>query len=350
MQPRPISIAATGMVTGVGLNAPASCAAIRAGIQNATETHFMFGSEGPLMGVQVPLQRLWRGRAKLLRMLIPAITECLDQAPQASQGPLPLMLCVAEKERAGRLEGLDDELFHELTRQLAFDLSQQDSRVVPLGRPGVTAALREARELLYDRGFPWVLVAGADSLLVAETLETLESEGRLLTSDNSNGFIPGEAAAAVLLARADSAPASALCVGIGLAMEAATISTDKPLRADGLVGAVRNSLHEAQCAFSQLDFRIADVSGEHYYFKEAALLQSRLMRDPHVHGKSGEFPLWHPADCIGEVGAAFGPVALGVAAAAFSKRYSPGSLLLVHMSADSGSRGALVIQGAGADA
>jgi 3-oxoacyl-[acyl-carrier-protein] synthase-1 len=338
------------MVTGVGLSAPASCAAIRAGIQNATETHFTFGPEGPLMGVQVPLQRVWRGRTKLLHMLIAAISECLGRVPQATLGPLPLMLCVAEKERVGRLEGLDDMLFHELRSGMALDFPQQDSRVIAHGRPSAAVALEEARELLYGRGFPWVLVAGVDSLLVAATLAQLAETGRLLTTDNSNGFIPGEAASAALLARADAAAPSALCVGIGIATEAATISSDEPLRADGLVGAVRTSLREAGREFAQLDFRIADVSGEHYYFKEAALLQSRLMRDPHAHGKSGEFPLWQPADCIGEVGAAFGPIALGVAAAAFAKNYSPGSTALVHMSGDSGSRGALVLRSAGADA
>ena len=41
MAERPIAIASIGLVTSVGLNAPATCAAIRAGISNASETRFI---------------------------------------------------------------------------------------------------------------------------------------------------------------------------------------------------------------------------------------------------------------------------------------------------------------------
>ena len=40
------------------------------------------------------------------------------------------------------------------------------------------------------------------------------------------------------------------------------------------------------------------MNGEQYRFKEAALAITRLLRDRKVL-----FSLWHPADCIGEVGA-----------------------------------------------
>ena len=37
----PLAITSVGMVTGVGLSAPASCAAIRCGIDNFQDTRFM---------------------------------------------------------------------------------------------------------------------------------------------------------------------------------------------------------------------------------------------------------------------------------------------------------------------
>ena len=67
-------------------------------------------------------------------------------------------------------------------------------------------------------------------------------------------------------------------------------------------------LSDSGLGYEQMDFRIADVSGEQYGFKEAALAQLRSMR---VRKK--EFYIWHPADSIGEVGAATVPVILGMA-------------------------------------
>jgi 3-oxoacyl-[acyl-carrier-protein] synthase-1 len=202
----------------------------------------------------------------------------------------------------------------------------------------MASAVDQARKLLYESGHPWVLAAASDSLLVAETLEAFESEDRLLTSENSNGFIPGEAAAAILLGRTDHA-GDTRCVGVGFGMEAATITSDNPLRADGMVGAIRAALKDAACEFSDLSFRIADLSGEHYPFKEASLAQSRLMRN-----SGGEFPLWHPADCIGEVGASFGPIAMGLVATAFARGYSPGPTALIHLAEDAGTRAAMIIK------
>src|SRR2546430_7939889 len=114
----PISIIAAGMVTGVGLDAPSSCAAIRGAIDNFTETRFMDKGGEWIIGSQVPLEQPWRGLPKLVHMVMPAIKECLAQTGQVKPAEIPLLLCVAEKERSGRLEGLDDQLFNEVQTAL----------------------------------------------------------------------------------------------------------------------------------------------------------------------------------------------------------------------------------------
>ena len=45
------------------------------------------------------------------------------------------------------------------------------------------------------------MICGVDSYLTALTIAHYLAERRLLTPDNPNGFIPGEAAAAILCAR-----------------------------------------------------------------------------------------------------------------------------------------------------
>src|SRR5687768_1616039 len=106
---KPIAIKASGMVTAVGLDAPSSCAAIRCAIDNFSETRFMDKGGEWILGAQVALGQPWRGLAKLVHMVVPAIKECLAHIGSVRADQIPLLLCVAEKERPGRLEGLDDQ-------------------------------------------------------------------------------------------------------------------------------------------------------------------------------------------------------------------------------------------------
>jgi len=337
----PISIIAAGMVTGVGLEAPSSCAAIRGAIDNFSETRFMDKGGEWIVGSQVPLEQPWRGLPKLVRMVVPAIRECLTQAGEVKPDMIPLLLCVAEKERGGRLEGLDDRLFADVQAELGVRFHPH-STVIARGRVAGGLAMLEACKLIYEEQRPLCLIAGVDSYLVSATLAAYEGKNRLRTSENSNGFIPGEAGAAVLVglpASRHSSP-SLTCLGIGTGQEKATIDSEEPLRADGMVQAFKSALSDAGQTMADVDYRITDSNGEQYLFKEAALAVTRILRV-----RKEQFEIWHPADCIGEVGAAIGPCALGVALAATRKRYAPGSGLLCHLSGEDGERVAMVLAG-----
>jgi len=134
-----------------------------------------------------------------------------------------------------------------------------------------------------------------------------------------------------------------LCTGIGFGLEKATLDSGQPLRADGMAQAFKEALAEAGCGLHELDFRVTDLSGEQYYFKEAAVAMGRVMRQIRE-----QFELWHAAECTGEVGAAAGLVALTVTNTACRKAYAPGAGVLFHASNDSGERAALVLRyGAG---
>jgi 3-oxoacyl-[acyl-carrier-protein] synthase I len=335
---KPIAILAAGMVTGVGLDAPSSCAAIRCAIDNFSETRFMDSGGEWIIGSQVPLEQPWRGLPKLVHMVVPAIRECLAQAGNVRPEMIPLLLCVAEKERPGRLEGLDDELFSDVQTELGVRFHAR-SVVIPRGRVAGGLAMIEARRLIHEERLPFCIIAGVDSYLVASTLAAYEEKNRLLTSQNSNGFIPGEAGAAILVG--PQTPTDLLCLGIGTGEEHATIDSEEPLRADGIVKAIKAALADAGKSMADVDFRITDSNGEQYWFKEAALAVTRILRV-----RKEEFEIWHPADCIGEVGAAIGPCALGVAQAAARKDYAPGRSPMCHFSADTSERLSLVLSGA----
>lgn len=337
-----MAVVRVGLVTAVGATAPSSCAALRAKIGNPSETRFTDASGQWITAHQVQLEKPWRGLAKLARMAALAIEEALHPLPRSHWGRLPVLLCVAEPDRPGRIDALEADLAVEIRRLLGVRFDEARSATVAHGRVALAVALNSARRLLAEHDCEQVLIVAADGLIGRHTLGAYEAGSRLLTGNNSNGFMPGEAAGAVLLGRADAAggPQGRLLIaGLGFAREAAHIASEAPLRGDGLTAAIRGALHEAGLAMHDFDCRIADVTGEHYYFKEASLALSRTLR-----GRKESFDLWHPAECTGEVGAASGVVMLAVAEAACAKGYAPGANILAHWSGDSGHRAAAALR------
>jgi len=332
-------VLSSGMVTGVGLNAAASCAAIRVGINLFDDTRFIDDGGEWIVGSSVPLEQPWRGRRKLIEMVSRAINECLDPLGDTGREEIPLLLCVAEETRPGRIQGLDETFLDEIQARVSKKRFREHATIVANGRVGGIVAIHHARDVIHHRGWSHCIVAGVDSFLVAGTLGAYQERYRLQTSQNSNGFIPGEAATAVLLgAASDDAGPQLQCLGLGFGEEKATVDSEEPLRADGMVAAFRAALADAQLDLGDLDFRIADVSGEQYGFKEAALALTRVLRK-----RKEEFDIWHPADCVGEVGAAMVPCVLGVALAASRKNYLIGKRAICHFANDDTQRAAMVI-------
>ena len=335
----PISILAAGMVTGVGLNAPASCAAIRCGINLAEETRFIDDGGEWILGIQVPLAQPWRGRAKLLHMVVQAIQECLQAIPNIPTESIPLLLCVAELDRPGRVKALDETFLTEVQVELGRKF-HSESILISKGNVGVIVALEQAQQMVAKQICSMCLIAAVDSLLLTETLKIYEEQDRLLTSKNSDGFIPGEAGTVILVGREGNVTCPTIqCLGVGFGQERATVNAEEPLRADGLVEAIRAACAKANMDLGETDFRITDLSGEQYGFKESALALTRILRT-----RKETYDIWHPADCIGEVGAAIGPAMLGVLLAANQKGYAPGQTALGHLGNADGSRSALILK------
>ena len=267
-----------------------------------------------------------------------AICECLAAEEIVELSTIPLLLCVAEGSRPGRCEGLEDALLSGIAQEWG-EQWHADSRVYASGRVGAIQALAEARRLI-TAGASRCLVVGVDSYLVADTLVAFDGKHRLLTDENANGFIPGEAAGAVLLGpvKRQDEP-QLMCLGIGMGTEPAPLNSGEPLRADGLVHAIKASFEDGNCREADVDFRLTDNNGEAYGFKESALAATRVFRQ-----QREAFDLWHPADSIGEVGAAVVPILLGMMLAAVSKDYAPGPGVLCHVSGDDEQRGAVILR------
>lgn len=333
-----LAIERAGLVTAVGLTAASTCCALRAKITNPTPTRFMAEAGEWIMAHQVDLGQPWRGLTKFSKMAAMAIQETLETLSPNERARVPLLLCVAEAERPGRMEGLDEALFAMIQDELGLRFASH-SGLVAQGRVSVAVALAQARTLITQGRAERVLIAAVDGLLDWQSLSHFERASRLLTPEHSNGFMPGEAAGALLVGKPSGLAGELVCSGLGFAREAAHIDSGEPLRADGLSKAIKAALAEAGLAMHDMDFRITDLSGEQYYFKEATLALSRTMRT-----LKEAFDIWHPAECTGETGAAAGATVIALALEACRKGYAPGPHVLAHMANDAGPRVAIALQ------
>jgi 3-oxoacyl-[acyl-carrier-protein] synthase-1 len=331
-----LDIVSIGMVTAVGLDAPSSCAAMRARLDGFQETRFTGLGDGWLVGAPVPLPRNWIGEKRMAHMAAAAICEAFDTVPEA-RGQTALILCLPEEGRPGRPVRDPSALLRHITEILEIGL-HPSSRIVAHGRPSGHAALDRARRLIASSEVPYVMIAGIDSYLTTDSIAHYLGESRLLTPDNPNGFIPGEAAAAVLCARSHNNGFG--LYGLGMAREIASIynTDDRPLRGDGMTSAYRAAVAEAGIEMNRLGYRISDLIGEQYWFKQSALASIRLLRGRH------EFQdIWSPAEALGNVGSAVVPLMMGMAWTAARKSYAAGNPILVEASNDAGACGAAVL-------
>ena len=222
---RELDIVSIGMVTAVGLDAPSACAAMRARLDGFQETRFLGPGGDWLVGApgaaaaQLDRREAPRphGRRRDRRGL-----------RRRARGPRPtaaLILCLAEEDRPGRLAPDAPRLPPASPRSSASPPDR--TRIVAHGRPSGHVALDQARKLARRPATaPYVMIAGVDSYLTARRSPTTSPQDRLLAPDNPNGFIPGEAAAAILCARPGAGALRLL--GLGLAREPAHIYNGRP--------------------------------------------------------------------------------------------------------------------------
>ena len=332
-----LDIIGVGMVTAVGLDAPSACAAMRAKLDGFVETRFIGPRDGWLIGAPVPLPRNWVGERRLAHMAAGAIGEAFEHHPSAREDAA-LILCLPEEDRPGRLVR-DAATLSATISEILEMRPRHRTRLVAHGRPSGHVALDLARRMLGAGEATHVMIAGVDSYLGTLAIAHLLAARRLLTPDNPNGFIPGEAAAAILCA--PEGTGTLALGGLGLAREAATIynAEDQPLRGDGMTAAYRAALGETGIEMNGVGYRVSDLVGEQYWFKQAALASLRLLRDRHDFQD-----LWSPAESLGNIGAAVGPLMIGMAWTAARKRYAAGDPVLIEASSDSGACGAAILR------
>lgn len=346
-----LAVVSAGIVCSVGLSVPAASAAIRASLDSFQETYFVDSVGQPIIGAAVPAGPLGLGgdtggaitggEEKLARMFALAAAECLDDAGGLDAVEVALVLVGPDASRPGVAH---DELEQRMAacEEALGRRFHAERRVIQNGRPGLVDALICAHELLAARGVRSVLIAGVDSLLNAEDINDALAGERLRTAENADGFIPGEAAACVLVTRADSAGAQRAptlsIAGLGAAEEPDSWLSGRANVGRGLAQAIRQALAQAGLSAHAIHQRWSDCSGESFFFDEAAYAWGRVLRAPSPPGHRQ----WLLASSVGEVGAAAGPLMLALLLDAARRGWAPGPSTLVHLSSAGSARAALV--------
>ncbi|QIL80762.1 hypothetical protein G7047_13250 [Diaphorobacter sp. HDW4A] len=337
-------IVGAGICCAVGQNAPAASCALRAGLDHFRESDFKGPDGEPIRVARIGHSEVWGG-ARLAQWLGFAIEEAMRELDTAERAQLPIILMGPDTDRP---LGAEHEQFATV-RSLKSAMPMQfgrGSKMISGGRGVLAKGLAHASKLLYSGQAPRVLLAGVDSFLNAPDITWYLREERLLVPGNSDGFIPGEGAAALVLERCDlrqhrrpQRSAFTHLLGVGFDVEEGRPDGSAPSRAQGLSRAVRSAMKEANVNMNDLHFRISDQNGESFFAKEAANAMTRCAEI------GGHLPrVLTTADCTGEIGAATGPLMLAWIHHYLRHPDAPGPLGLLHLASDAGERTAIVVK------
>jgi 3-oxoacyl-[acyl-carrier-protein] synthase I len=336
-----VFVSCVSLVCPAGYSAVSTAAALRAGIPAFAETGYRDVNGEPIVCAAVEALRPdLRGRARLVELINLALGELEPRVVDALPWKrMPLILCSRETERPGaRLAGIVPKL------RFPGGVTFAGKRAVHVAGGATSAfqAIGAARSLLDQPDVTACLMLAVDSLIDARVLQWLDRTQRLKTSDRTDGVIPGEAACLAVVSTKPFSDDAVPVHGLGAAVEPATVLNEEPFRAEGMTAALNSALREAGVEMHDVDFRLSDVAGESYAFEELVLAQTRVMRKVRPSQ-----PLWHPADCIGDCGAAAGLVQLAWVAHAFQRGYAPGPVAALHTSSAFGPRAAAVVAAGG---
>lgn len=339
-------ILAVGARTPVGLDAPSTVAAVRAGISGFQEFPFITAN-GDLLVIawDTELDPRMETRERLVVLASSVLDEVAGKLPQDpglwKRLPREVLLVLPEPR-----PGFSDEdarwVVGALEDYVGDNLPGTPVRIAGRGHAGPMQAVAGLRAAHASAQTLYLLV-GAESYCHGETFIWLERHDRLAQPGVRSGFVPGEAAGCVALggdavARALGHERLASVAGVGTATESLLPGSETGSMGVGLTAAVTAATAGLRLPDEGVDVVYADINGERYRSEEWGFV---ALRTPDVW-KTLDYQA--PCDCWGDVGAAFAPLACVLAGDAYARGEVPGPRGMVIAGSDGGLRGALLLQ------
>ena len=368
--PTALCVTAVEAVTPLGFDAEQTCAAIRAGVNRFADHPFHVSlvsdpetEEGePLVASLLSeLDPDTEGRDRLLELAVPAFKGLLAKAgfkradlpkgglllslPQALAKPTDSKAKAKDaktKAVAPQAAEAGPDLVSELTDRLGLK-SLKLKKSCRLGHTGMASCILEASKFLASGEIEFCIVGGIESYHDTDTLDALDGGFRLKSARAVDGFIPGEGAVFLLLETAAKAAArKAKPLGVfsdfGFGKEIRNYASDLMSSGDGLRQALQPALARPLMPGSAGRWVLCDMNGESYRASEWGIVRTRLGEkiEPIVD-------LVHPADCLGDTGAASAGILIAYALHAFARGYAPAKEALIWNASDDGARSGMVL-------
>lgn len=374
--PSPVAVTATSLVSSLGIDVEAACAAHRAGIARPSVLDtYKVGTLDSATGVTVhaapAITHGFEGDARLLRLLEVAFRRLVRWADRDwMQGRTGVYASVPHVDRL--FSGLDlipdvavrakeRERWTQRTEERggspdaaawARHLIEKAARLAGLpqapvvrglsmsGHTGVAEALALAHRDLAGGTVDFALVGGVDSWIDGPTLQWLERRGRLKSPTMPVGLPPGEACGWLVLesvthARTRQAEIAALIGGTVTDREEQTQLSGQVSVGRALVRILNGVAPAAGWPAGAPPWLVVDQNGETYRAHEWGCALSGLVdRFPAFQQPT----TWFPVASFGDVGAATGVVQACVTIQAFSRGYAPAGTAVLLASGDSGHR------------
>jgi 3-oxoacyl-[acyl-carrier-protein] synthase I len=328
-------ITASSVLCAGGRGTDQVWATVRAGVSCIGSSHVIGKDSQPIQMGLVPADELQplpesfdtlnlpsRAR-RMLQLAAPVL-----QSVGAALGGGPIVALIGMPKLIDTEEPWLADFLSHLGALAEVSLDMDQSRVVPMGRAAALMCLETALQLLEHNPGATVLVGGVDTYLDLLVLSELDAENRLLGQAVMDGFIPGEGAAFLVLN--DSGAASTSGNGLPVHVLGASSELDpghrygtEPALGEGLA----NAMHKLRGALASTPDPVATVfagfNGESFDGKGWGVARLR-----HRDFFSAESVIQHPADCIGDTGAASGAILTALAATSLATRTRSGPALI----------------------
>lgn len=359
-----------GLASPLGSNAHIACAAARAGVTRPTELkclnfsdHQMFGAQTidefpPVVGhVAAGVTSGAIGKARTMQLGQMALSDLL-QRRQLRPDELP---------RTKVLVNFSDDFFIQEYRKAGIDdtpepyeediegkrqsierifernrLRLANPTTIHLGgRAGITELVERAVNEIKSGAADRCIVGAIDTAVEPEFLLATAEMNLLKTNDNPCGFIPGEAAAFVLLEREAAKKGDSVSLRhFKYEDDEWTPASEEPPNGIVLASVVQAALSEADQSGEQIGLVVGDLNGVEARAHDWGNAVVRLQRKWPI----GDLPLWLPALSFGETGAVTGLLAIAKIMRGYARGYIPNCSALVWLGSDTGRRSVFIVR------
>lgn len=375
------AVTGMGMISSIGHNVITSCASARAGITRASELDFKFLDEEseelvpeivPIIGHSltgvtdgtVSVGRLVRmGSSALSDLLTYAKIEDNDFSKTGFFVSLSngyYLDAFEKKEREEmkdpglekvpfeteiRKEMLKQFLIPKITSLCGITIPKEFQALYFSNEVGIIHAIKDVTVLLQEGKLDRCILGGIDSYVEENILEALLEFDVIKTNRNPVGFIPGEAAAFIMIERFDKAVARKANIEAIIDSHATAYETCHRLSGEPSIGialttAITETFENLPDKGEETGLIIGNSNGSQFRANEWGNALTRLL----YHYQIANIPEWYPALSFGEVGAAVGIISICMGVRGFVRKYTNTDNILIWISSDDGSKGALSLR------